>query len=153
MRLLEKEIRDFVKEIDPSVFVQFHRGNMESDNLSKTVYIDTDEFVYEFDDESLHLQVMRENGLITDILLPTYILLHEIGHVVSFQKYVAKRALLRQYSSQVVNIYNTLKGLDRMRAYKNLKLEKDADNFAYKFYLHNYEFVKAFDQKVRELVL
>jgi len=153
MKLLKKEIKDFVKEIDPSVFVQFHRGNMESDNLSKTVYININEFVYEPNDESLHLQVMKENGLITDILLPTYILLHEIGHVVSFQKYMAKRALLRQYSNQVINIYENLKGLERMRAYKKLKLEKDADNFAYKFYLHNYEFVKGFDQKVRELIL
>jgi hypothetical protein len=152
MRKLKKEIKEFIKKVSPETFVNFHKGNMESDVMTREIFVNIDEFLYEFEDEKSHLQIMKENGLITDILLPTYILLHEIGHVVSFKKYVAKRALLRQYNTQVVNIYNTLKGLKRMREYKKLKLERDADNFAYNYYLHNYNFVKEFDNKIRELI-
>jgi len=152
MRLLEKEIKEFTKQVSPETFVNFHKGFMESDVMTRQIFVNTDEFIYEFNDEKLHLQIMKENGLITDILLPTYILLHEIGHVVSFKKYVAKRALLRQYETQMLRIYSNLRGLERMREYKKLKLERDADNFAYSYYLHNYDFVKAFDNKVRELI-
>jgi hypothetical protein len=153
MKLLERKIIQFVRKIDPSVSVVFHDGEMESDNIARKIYINLDEFLCQFSDEQNHLTAMRENGLIIDILLPTYILLHELGHTITFAKYKAKYGILRQYSKQVDRIADNYEGLEALRLYKQLKLEKDADEFAYKFYLHNYEFVKAFDQKVRELIL
>lgn len=152
MRNLQREIRKFVRQINPNIKIVFGGEVMESDNLNETVFINADEFLYQYDDEKNHLQVMKEKGFIIDIMLPTYTLLHEIGHVVAFKNYLAKRALLSQYQNQVNGIVKNLKGIERLRAYKNLKLEKDADEWAYIYYLHNYKFVKSFDEKVRAYI-
>jgi hypothetical protein len=152
MRKIERMIRNFVREIDPNVRVVFHDGDMESDGTKQTIYVNVDEFLYTYDDEQNHLQVMKENGLLIDILVPTYIILHEIGHVVNDRKYKYLNAMLMQYHYKVNELVKRYDGIELLRKYKQLKLEKDADEFAYKYYLHNYNFIKKFDDEIRAVL-
>jgi hypothetical protein len=150
MKKLQRNIIRFVRSVEPSIQVVFHDGPMESDSLNKRIYINTDEFIYTFSDEVDHKAVMKENGLVIDIMLPTYILLHEIGHVVSFKKYHTSR-LLEQYEKAVDSLVKQFNGLELIRKYKALKLEREADNYAYSYYIHNYDKVKALDTAILEL--
>jgi hypothetical protein len=150
MKKLQRNIIRFVRSVEPSIQVVFHDGPMESDSLNKRIYINTDEFIYTFSDEVDHKAVMKENGLVIDIMLPTYILLHEIGHVVSFKKYNTSH-LLEQYEKAVDGLVKQFKGLELLRKYKALKLEREADKYAYSYYIHNYAKVKALDTAILEL--
>lgn len=152
MKLLERKIMSFVRSIDPSISIIFHDGNMESEAQNKRIFINISEFLYIYDDEPDHIQVMKENGMLIDILLPTYILLHEIGHVKMRQTYKNPKVLDKRYAFNVNRIVQKHKGLERLRLYKKLKLEKDADQYAYDYYIHNYPKVKAFDNYVRKLL-
>lgn len=151
MRTMELKIRRFINKIDPTIRVVFHDGAMESASLEKTIFVNIDEFLYIFDNECEHLQVLREKGMLIDILLPVYILLHEVGHIKTIKKYVSPRGMLRQYKekSKIVSKY---KGIERLRMYKKIHLEKDADEYAYNFYIHNYDFVKQFDNEIRAML-
>jgi hypothetical protein len=151
MRKIENMIRKFVSQVEPNVRVIFHDGDMESDSLNAVIYINVDEFLYTFSDEKNHLQIMRENGLLTDILVPTFIVLHEIGHVATARNYKTKR-VFDQYEKQVDGLVKRYKGLELLRKYKGLKVEREADKFAYNYYLHNYNFVKDFDNQIRALL-
>jgi hypothetical protein len=150
---IQREIIRLVRAIDKNIGVVFHEENMESESQNKRIFINVDEFGYVFDDEADHLQVMRENGLLLDIMLPTYILLHEIGHVKMYEHYANPRKLNYEYEKNMDYIVKNYRGLDRLRLYKALKLERDADRYAYDYYLHNYEKVKAFDKKIRSLIM
>jgi hypothetical protein len=150
MKKLERNIIRFVRSVEPSIKVVFHNGAMESDSLNKRLYINKDEFIYTFSDEVDHKAIMKENGLVIDIMLPTYILLHEIGHIVSFKRYNTSR-VLDQYTKAVDGLVKQFKGLELLRKYKALKLEREADNYAYSYYIHNYAKVKALDTAILEL--
>lgn len=150
MKKIERKIKSFVRSIDPSIQVMFHDGAMESEAQNKRIFINVDEFLYVFDDEPDHIQVMKEKGYIIDIMLPTYILLHEIGHVKMFEQYPNRAVLNRQYEIEVDRVVKKYEGIERLRQYKNLKLERDADKFAYNYYLHNYEKVKKFDALMKK---
>lgn len=149
---LKREIIRLVRKIDPSISVNFHDGNMESESVNNKIFINLDEFLYTYDDEPDHLQVMRENGLVIDIMLPTYILLHEIGHIKMYRTYKSKKRLELAYERNMEYIVSNYHGLDRLRRYKALKLERDADKFAYYYYLHNYDMIKSFDKKIKSLL-
>ena len=152
MKKLERKILAFVRSIDPSISVEFHDGSMESESINKRIFVNIDEFLYTYDDEPDHIQVMKENGFVIDIMLPTYILLHEIGHVKMRERYKNPSALEQQYDYQVNKIVSNYQGLDRLRRYKALKLEQDADKYAYDYYLHNYDKVKVFDDIIKKLM-
>jgi ABC-type proline/glycine betaine transport system ATPase subunit len=149
---LQREILRLVRAIDREISVVFHDGSMESESVNKRIYINVDEFAFVYDDEPDHIQVMKENGFVIDIMLPTYILLHEIGHVKMYERYQNPRKLDYEYEKNMDYIVKNYQGLERLRLYKALKLERDADMFAYSYYLHNYDKVKAFDNKVKDLL-
>ena len=149
---LKREIIRLVRKVDPTISVNFHNGNMESESVNNKIFINVDEFLYTYDDEPDHLQVMRENGLVIDIMLPTYILLHEIGHIKMYRTYKRKKRLELAYERNMEYIVANYQGLERLRRYKALKLERDADRFAYYYYLHNYDMIKSFDKKIKSLL-
>lgn len=149
---LQREIIKLVRSIDTTISVVFHDGVMESESVNKRIYINLDEFGYVYDDEPDHIQVMKENGYVIDIMLPTYILLHEVGHVKMYERYKNKKRLEHIYEKSVKEIVANYQGLERLRRYKALKLERDADRFAYNYYIHNYEHIKSFDNKIRSLL-
>lgn len=152
MRKLKDLIGKFIKEIDPTIRTVFHDGKMESAPIQRIVFINIDEFLYVYDDEKLHKQVLKEKGMLLDIELPIFILLHEIGHIKSIENYKTKRALLRQYENQVRFTCPKISTIDDLRKYKNIKLEKMADDYAYNFYLHNYNFVKELNKQILDLL-
>lgn len=152
MRKLEHLIRKFIKEIDPTIRVIFHDDEMESMPIQRFVFVNLDEFLYIYDDEKIHKQVLKEKGMLLDIELPIFILLHEVGHIKSIENYKTKRALLKQYENQVRLICPKILTIDDLRKYKNTKLEKMADEYAYNFYLHNYSKIKTFERNVLDLL-
>ena len=151
MRKLEKMIRNFVRRIDPEIRVVFHDDHMESDPINKTVFVNIDEFLFIWEDEQYHMAVLKEKGMYFDILLPIFMVLHEIGHIETIKKYSSPKSMLRKYINNCENIQG-IKNINDLRKYKHLQLEKDADEYAYKFYLHNYNFVKKFDDEVRDIL-
>jgi hypothetical protein len=152
MRKLEILIRKFIYQIDKNIRVVFHDDEMESASLEKTVFMNVDEFIYKFDNEDLHIRIMKEKGMLIDILLPTFILLHEIGHCKTINRYVSPLGKLRQFETKRDNLIKNLNGYELLKTYKYLDLEKDADEYAYNFYLHNYTFVKKFDKEIRAML-
>jgi hypothetical protein len=152
MKLLERKIIMFVRSIDASIGIVFHDGDMESEAENKRLFINIDEFLYTYDDEPDHIQVMKEKGFIIDIMLPTYILLHEIGHVKMREQYANAKLLDYHYDYEVNKLVKEYQGLERLRKYKSLKLEHDADRYAYNYYIHNYDKVKIFDNIIREML-
>lgn len=152
MRKIERQIRKFIHEIDPTIRVVFHEDEMECDPIRKIVYINKDEFLYVYDDEKIHKEVLREKGMIIDIIIPTFILLHEIGHIKSIENYKTKKGLMRQYDKQISKYHIELLSLEDLRKYKQLRLEKLADEYAYNYYLHHYEYVKQFNKNILSLL-
>jgi len=151
MRKLERLIRNFIYKINPQIKVVFSDFT-ESQSLEKIVFFDINDFIFESNDEFCHYISLRKKGMILDILLCTFMILHEIGHIQTISKYKNPIAILTQYQKRVDNLLFIQSDFAQLQEYKKLQLEKDADNFAYNFYLHNYNLVKDFDNKVRELL-
>ena len=149
---IKRQIIKLIRKVDPSISVNFHDGNMESESINSKIFVNVDEFLHIYDDEKDQLQVMKENGYIIDIMLPTYILLHEIGHIQRYRTYKNKKRLGMMYEKNMKYIVDNYEGVDRLRRYKALKLERDADKFAYKYYLHNYDMIKSFDDKIKTIL-
>ena len=149
VQLLEL-LKDFARSIDNSIEV-VDGFLFESDMVTREVFVDLDNLHSEDDD--VHLQAMRELGYLLDINLYTYSFLHEIGHIMSSVKYSQIVPMLRQYRKQVDKLEDwDAEDIEVARAYKRLRLERDADEYAYQYYLHNYESVKELDQAIQKLL-
>jgi len=123
----------------------------ESDMIQRTVFVDLDNLHAE--DDEVHLQVMREMGYLIDINLYTYSFLHEIGHIMTSNKYSQIVPILRSYIKRVEKLEDLdAEPVEIARVYKRLQLERDADEFAYQYYLHNYEAVKQLDKEILKLL-
>lgn len=146
LRLLNR----FARSIDADIRVVEGYIN-ESDIISKEVFVDLHNLQAE--DNDVHLQVMRELGYLIDINLYTYSFLHEIGHIMSASKYEQIIPFLRSYIKRVERLeVSDLEPLEIARKYKELQLEKDADEYAYQYFLHNYEKVKELDSEIIKLL-
>lgn len=146
LRLLNR----FARSIDADIKVVEGYIN-ESDIISKEVFVDLHNLQAE--DNDVHLQVMRELGYLIDINLYTYSFLHEIGHIMSASKYEQIIPFLRSYIKRVERLeVSDLEPLEIARKYKELQLEKDADEYAYQYFLHNYEKVKELDSEIIKLL-
>lgn len=146
LRLLNR----FARSIDADIKVVEGYIN-ESDIISKEVFVDLHNLQAE--DNDVHLQVMRELGYLIDINLYTYSFLHEIGHIMSASKYEQIIPFLRSYIKRVERLeVSDLEPLEMARKYKELQLEKDADEYAYQYFLHNYEKVKELDSEIIKLL-
>jgi hypothetical protein len=140
-------IEKFVHSFDSDIKIVWHDGPIESSILDKTIYLNIDEFLYEYSDEALHKQVLKEQGYILDIELHTFKILHEMGHVMSAYKVSYDDLLL--YEAMVKEIAK-LKEPRRMRAYHSLRLERDANRIGYSLYMHHYPRVKALNYLIKE---
>lgn len=152
MRKLELEIRRFIYKINPKIKVVFHDEKPESNSLAQTIFLNIDEFIYKYDDEDAYKKIYKEKGFLFDILQPTFTLLHEIGHVEMIKTYKNPFEELRLYEIGCNNVLAIKNPYKRLKKYNELKLENDANSFAYSFFLHNYDFVKSFDEKVRAML-
>ena len=140
-------IEKFVHSFDSDIKVEWHDGPIESSILDKTIYLNIDEFLYEYSDEALHKQVLKEQGYILDIELPTFKILHEMGHIMSAHKVSYEDLLLYE---AMVKAIATLKEPIRMQTYHSLRLERDANRVGYSLYMHHYPRVKALNYLIKE---
>lgn len=149
-KALKRKIVKFVKSIDKEICVVFHDDGMESMPLQKIIFVDLEDFIFIHSDEEIHRKVLKQKGYIIDIMIPTYYILHEIGHIETLKQQVAKFGLIRQY----MRCSSKVKGLteENLKRYKQNRLEQLADNYAYNYYLHNYKKVQDFNQKILNLV-
>lgn len=146
LRLLNK----FARSIDADIKV-LEGYITESDIIGKEVFVDLNNLHAE--DDEVHLQAMRELGYLIDINLYTYSFLHEIGHIMSASKYYQILPFLRSYMKKVERLeVSDLEPLPMAREYKQLQLERDADEYAYQYFLHNYEKVKELDSEITKLL-
>jgi hypothetical protein len=71
----------------------------------------------------------------------------------SASKYSQLVPFLRSYTKRVEKLEDSeLEPLEMARKYKQLQLEKDADEYAYQYFLHNYEKVKDLDAEILKLL-
>lgn len=142
---------EYAQKIDPEIEIEESK-QFESDTFNKVVYAAFDEFYYTYDDEILHKIVMKEMGYELDISIQTYSFLHEIGHIVTMQKYESAFDVSVEYDRQRFAIVNSgMDPLSSLRRYKKLQLEKDADGWAYSHYQENKKIIEDLDKKFWEI--
>ena len=85
------------------------------------------------------------------ISMATYTIFHELGHLISLKDYQGKN--FNQAYAQYRIGMNKIKSKSEkitMYKYRNLKMEKLADKYAYAIYLLNENTAIAFDKKMRK---
>lgn len=85
------------------------------------------------------------------ISMATYTIFHELGHLISLKDYQGKN--FNQAYAQYIIGMNKIKNKSEkitMYKYRNLKIEKLADKYAYAIYLLNENTALAFDKKMRK---
>ena len=142
-------------KIDPKIkFVVDEYEETSARTFLKTVYINPFDVFNIMEDEDILLQVTKEKGFhFDDILMPTFLILHEIGHIIEVGQFINYRAIQKQYFRQVDNLLKIdYDKLTQMRIYKGFKVEHLADKIAYDLYVKYYCHVKQFDKEVREIL-
>jgi Zn-dependent peptidase ImmA (M78 family) len=147
---IRKLVKDFIKQIDSEIKIK--KGKEFYAQLeTNEIFIVYNEMIKPNKDDKYHIQVLSELGYNIDIGTNTFYLLHELGHLKTYKQYGKnKQKILSDYINQSHSIREK-DFLKSLRLYKNIKMEKDADLFAYKYYKNNYNFVKDFDRKLKEL--
>ena len=147
---LTEVVEGFIRGIDPTVKVIWHDGAMESSILDNTLYLNVEDFLYESANEDVLVSVLKELGYIFDISVPTFMVLHELGHLLSrsaIKGDVVEHLALYELS---VKHIAKLKEPYRMQAYYRLYLERLANEKANEIYMHAYPRVKALDYLIKE---
>lgn len=147
---LTNVVEGFIRGIDDSVKVVWHDGAMESSILDNTLYLNVEDFLYEVANEDVMFSVLKELGYIFDVSMPTFMVLHELGHILSrsaIKGDVSEHLALYELS---VSHISTLKEPLRMRTYYRLYLERLANEKANEIYMHAYPRVKALDYLIKE---
>lgn len=141
-------------KIDPSIkFIVDDLEPTSADPMTKTVFINPFDVFNILDDEDILLQVNKEKGLVFDVMTPTFLVLHEIGHIIEKTKFLNYRSVQRQYFNQVDNlIKKNYDKLNEMRVYKSFKVEDLADRFAFELFKKHTCDIKKFDDEIREIL-
>lgn len=106
----------------------------ESDSVNAVIYLNIDEFIYTDDSERLHLMLLEEKGIKLDIMLPLYMFLHELGHILYAKTEPKIDKYLNEYVKKVNKLSKMYDKVEQMRRYKKLKLEMEADRIALELY-------------------
>jgi hypothetical protein len=151
-----KMIKNFLKEIGYDYVRVIKSKNTQAQMLNNTIEFSTQ--WYNSKNKELKktdkiLKVYYKNKLKHDIKISmaTYTIFHELGHLISLKDYQEKN-FNKAYSQYRIGI-NKIKNKSEkitMYKYRNLKLEKLADKYAYAIYLFNEENAIAFDKKMRK---
>lgn len=151
-----KMIKDYLKQIGFGN-VRVRKGNeTECDMLNGTIYFDKKWYDKKNKNLQAHDKVFKSyyaNKLKHDIKISmaTYGLFHELGHLVSLKDYEGK-SFNKAYAQYIVGqrkikTKSLKKGLYQ---YRNLKMERLADKYAYAIYLLNENSAIEFDKKMRK---
>lgn len=141
----------FLKNIDEDIEL-FEGEISQSDSINKTIYFDFLEYPFKSSDEQLQMEILRERNIKIDVSLPTFIMLHELGHIMTINKLEKKEKYLNEYDKKVSKISKIYNKRDKLNAYKNLTLERLADEYAYQIYKEKYMTVKHIDKTILSLL-
>ena len=118
----------------------------------KTVYVGLLNFIFDDDINRTHKQLYETQRAIKfdELDYNTFALLHEIGHVMSREKYEnLERAIANSdtamHNFKINHPYATMQ--EELEHYMELPLEMDADNWAHNYYMNNKEKVLRFQKK------
>jgi Zn-dependent peptidase ImmA (M78 family) len=135
--------------------VRVKKGNDAfADMLSNTIYFDTKWYDKKNTGLKLYSKAIKNyydkklNHKIK-ISMASYTLFHELGHLISMKDYENKNfsKAYGQYTKGVNKI--TTKSIQKnINQYRNLKMERLADKYAYAIYLLNENSAIAFDKKM-----
>jgi transposase len=147
---VRKLIKEFINQIDNTIKIKKGKefyALLETNEIN-VVY---KEFIKPKKEDKYHIQVLQEKGYNLDIGINVFYLLHELGHIKTYKAYGKnKQKVLQDYYNKI-NELKEKSFVKRLRLYKNIKMERDADLFAYLFYKNFYKMVKDFDNKLKEL--
>jgi hypothetical protein len=153
-RKVNKLIRKFVNHFNPNTRFYLHTDIETCENhifgydtIHDTIEIHIDELTYIYDADRISLQVLKHLGYIFDIDAVVFFILHEIGHSLDTLN-IDSFEYATYYATSMQNEYT----FETEYRYRNIKAEKFADNYAYQTYLHNYEFVKKFNDELLALL-
>jgi hypothetical protein len=145
-RKLYKKVNSFVRSFNPTVRLTIEQDEFCYQVDKNVIMLDLNEIIFVPSDEKIDKQVLKENGFIFDISMPTFFLLHEVAHSLLDQKDFEMYKMQKGALSLIECDY------ERHRLYRQIDDEKMADELAYKLYLHNYDFVKDFDRMILEII-
>ena len=149
---IRKLLKDFIKEIDINMTIKKDKEFYAS-ILERQVGIAYNHFIKPpISENRLHKKVLREMGIDFDITTTLYYLLHEIGHIQSAKKYgqdIYNR--IENYLNENEKLIEIENELEKLRLYKRITLELDADNYAYNYYLNNKKRLKKLDKELRKI--
>lgn len=96
-------------------------------------------------DSLIEMKAWHDKNMPVDIMLPTFALLHEIGHIIASWSYDDFDKVFDNYTAA----YNN-GGKKNLTAYKQLSMEKDADREGYILYNKFYPAIKKFEQDLKK---
>jgi hypothetical protein len=151
-----KMIKQYLKEIGFENVRVLKGKNTQADMLNNKIQFSTQ--WYNSKNKELKqvdkiLKVYYKNKLKHDIKIsmPTYTIFHELGHLISLKDYEGKN-FNQAYAQYQIGV-NKIKSKSEkiiMYKYRNLKMEKLADKYAYAIYLLNEKSAIEFDKKMRK---
>lgn len=98
-------------------------------------------------------KLYKEYGWKIKVSMGTFAILHELGHVVSKPLYKDLDSELNAYTHKSIKILQKRLGMyEEMKAYRKIRLERDADRIAYKIYKDNKDIVIKYDKQLKELM-
>ena len=145
-RKMFRNISKFIRTFNPKARLLIQEDEFCFEPETQTIVIDLNEIFFVPIDEAIDKRVLKENGFLFDISIPTFYILHEIAHSLLNHKDLEDYILKSSALSLIEDTY------EKTKLYKNIKEEKEADQLAYNLYLHNYNFVKEFDKQILDLL-
>lgn len=143
-----KIVRKVIQGINPNIQVVFHKGNNESDILSRKVFLNFGKNWFN-DDSRVNLQeIYRVYPIAKTVSAETFITLHEVGHIESTKNYHSDRVgmMLSKYVKQVERINANTKYSLQSRRYVKLELERNANVWACKYIEQNPNIVRQLEK-------
>jgi Zn-dependent peptidase ImmA (M78 family) len=151
-----KMIKDYLKKIGFGKVRVLKGKETECDMLNRIIYFNKDWYDKKNKTLQAHDKVFKEyyakklNHKIK-ISMATYGLFHELGHFISLKDYEGKN-FNKAYARYIVGTRNIkTKSLKKsIYQYRNLKMERLADKYAYAIYLLNENSAIQFDKEMRK---
>jgi Zn-dependent peptidase ImmA (M78 family) len=151
-----KMIKDYLKEIGFGNVRVVKGKETECDMLNNVIRFDKNWYDKKNKNLQAHDKIFKEyytkklNHKIK-ISMATYGLFHELGHLVSLKDYEGK-SFNKAYARYIVGVKNIkTKSLKKsIYQYRNLKMERLADKYAYAIYLLNENTAIKFDKEMRK---
>lgn len=160
-----KIIKDFLEALDIKklIKVRAKKGDTYAILEDKIIFFDRELYTKKYAVVGQRtMRILKEKGLnFATIHYGTFAVLHEIGHIIMISKYSDPDAEIEKYASQLDRLqeqfdkncidFDEATAQEKSQvAYRNLKMEHDADKKAYELYTSFPEEVKALDELMKK---